>query len=79
MGCRGDFQGGTIVTYTIGCRWIDYCREQFTVQKATAKEALTEADSLQRCDVQIEYIDTPEDGRVDMMMLRVLAEKEGHP
>jgi hypothetical protein len=60
------------MTYTIGCRWMDYGKESFTVQKATAKEVLVEAEGLERSDVRIEYVDTPEHGRLDMQGFRIL-------
>ena len=41
---------------------MDYGKEPFTVQKATAKEALAEAENLERSDVRIEFIDTPTEG-----------------
>ncbi|MBB4398773.1 hypothetical protein [Bradyrhizobium sp. ERR14] len=60
------------MTFTIGCRWQDYKKESFTVEKQTAAEALTEAENLQRSDVRIEYIDTPEHGRLDLWGFRTL-------
>jgi hypothetical protein len=63
------------MTYTVGCRWLDRTKEQFTFQTETAKEALAEAEKVAMSDARIEYIDTPEDGRCDMAMLRVLAKE----
>lgn len=64
------------MTYVIHYRWRDHGRERRTAEKASAREALTEAENIQRSDAEIEYIDTPTEGRVDMVMLRVLAEEE---
>ncbi|MGY4313103.1 hypothetical protein [Bradyrhizobium sp. JR3.5] len=60
------------MTYIIHCRWMDYDKKQFTVEKATAKEALAEAENLIRSDVRIEYVQTPEHGRLDMDGFRTL-------
>jgi hypothetical protein len=63
------------MTYTLGCRWLDYGKEPFTVQKETAQEALAEAENLERSDVRIEYVDTPEHGRLDIHGFRILYSK----
>jgi hypothetical protein len=60
------------MTYTIGCRWLDYGKEPFTTKCETAEEALVEAEKLAASDVRIEYIDTPEHGRLDMHGFRTL-------
>ncbi|MFK4537943.1 hypothetical protein ABIA00_006126 [Bradyrhizobium ottawaense] len=60
------------MTYTIECRYIANSREQFTVEKATASEALIEAENLERSDIRIEYVQTPGHGRLDMYGFRAL-------
>ncbi|MDA9508931.1 hypothetical protein XI09_30715 [Bradyrhizobium sp. CCBAU 11386] len=60
------------MTYTIGCRYTDYDKKAFTVEKDTAAEVLVTAENLERSDVRVEYIDTPEDGRLDMWGFRKL-------
>lgn len=62
------------MTYTIGCRYTDYDKKAFTVEKSTASEALATAENMMRSDVRIEYIDTPEHGRLDMHGFRLLYE-----
>jgi hypothetical protein len=47
-----------------------------TVRANTAQDALTLAESLERNDAEIRFIDTPSDGQVGMDMLRVLAKEE---
>jgi hypothetical protein len=60
------------MTYTIGCRYIDYDKKAFTVEMATAAETLVTAENLERSDVRVEYINTPEHGRLDMYGFRLL-------
>jgi hypothetical protein len=67
------------MAYTIGCRWLDYGKEPFTVRKDTAQEALLEAENLQRSDVPIEYIDTPEMGRIGLDGLRIFVTRRTTP
>ncbi|MGY3238169.1 hypothetical protein ACVWZ4_001175 [Bradyrhizobium sp. USDA 4472] len=64
------------MTYTITCHRTEYGRKYFSVQRPSAREALSKAEFLEMSDIQIDYIDTPTDGRVDMRTLRTLAEKE---
>jgi hypothetical protein len=47
-----------------------------TVRANTAQDALKLAESLERDDAEIRFIDTPSDGQVGMDMLRVLAKEE---
>jgi hypothetical protein len=47
-----------------------------TVRANTAQEAVELAESLERNDTEIQFIDTPSDGRVGIDMLRVLAKEE---
>jgi hypothetical protein len=47
-----------------------------TVRANTAQDALKLAESLERNDAEIQFIDTPTDGRVGIDMLRVLAKEE---
>jgi hypothetical protein len=47
-----------------------------TVRANTAQDALNLAESLERNDAEIRFIDTPSDGQVGMDMLRVLAKEE---
>lgn len=54
------------MTYIIGYRYTDYGKEAGTVERATAAEALAEAENMERSDVRIEYIRTPEHGRLTM-------------
>ena len=42
----------------------------------TAQEAIELAEALTRSDEEIQFIDTPTDGRVGIDMLRVLAKEE---
>jgi hypothetical protein len=42
----------------------------------TAQEAIELAEALARSDEEIQFIDTPTDGRVGIDMLRVLAKEE---
>jgi hypothetical protein len=59
--------------FTIGCRWLDsYENKTFVAKKATAQEVLVAAESFERSDVRIEYIDTPDHGRLDMWGFRKL-------
>jgi len=60
------------VTFTIGCRYRDYDKKSFTVEKETAAEALETVENLQRSDVTIEYIDTPAHARLDLWGFRTL-------
>ncbi|MGY3396497.1 hypothetical protein [Bradyrhizobium sp. 1200_D9_N1_1] len=60
------------MTYTIGCRYTDYDKKAFIIEKETAAEALATAENLERSDVRIEYVDTPEHGRLDMWGFRKL-------
>lgn len=60
------------MAYTIGCRWLDYGKEPFTAEFDTAEKALAEAEKFQMSDVRIEYIDTPEHGRLDTHGFRTL-------
>lgn len=61
------------MTFIMGCRHLDsYAGKNFTVEKETAEEVLVEAESLERSDVRIEYVDTPERGRLDMHGFRLL-------
>ncbi|GMO36549.1 hypothetical protein [Bradyrhizobium ottawaense] len=60
------------MTFTIGCRYRDYDKKSFTVEKETAAEALATSENLERSDVEIEYVDTPEHGRLDMWGFRRL-------
>lgn len=60
------------MTFTIGCRWSDsYDNKTFTVPKETAAEALAEVDLLEKT-VRIEYVDTPDHGRLDVWGFRKL-------
>ncbi len=65
------------MTYTIGCRWLDSGKEAFTFQKDTAQEVLNELYGVEQSDVRIEYIDTPENGRLDSHGFRLLYGKKG--
>ena len=47
-----------------------------TVRTNTAQEAVELAEALTRSDEDIQFIDTPTDGRVGIDMLRVLAKEE---
>jgi hypothetical protein len=47
-----------------------------TVRTNTAQEAVELAEALTRSDEEIQFIDTPTDGRVGIDMLRVLAKEE---
>ena len=47
-----------------------------TVRTNTAQEAIEPAEALTRSDEEIQFIDTPTDGRVGIDMLRVLAKEE---
>jgi hypothetical protein len=47
-----------------------------TVRTNTAQEAIELAEALTRSDEEIQFIDTPTDGRVGIDMLRVLAKEE---
>jgi hypothetical protein len=47
-----------------------------TVRANTAQDALNLAESLERNDAEIRFIDTPSDGQVAWIMLRVLAKEE---
>jgi hypothetical protein len=47
-----------------------------TVRANTAQEAAQLAESLERDGAEIQFIDTPSDGRVGIDMLRVLAKEE---
>jgi hypothetical protein len=47
-----------------------------TVRANTAQNALKLAESLERNDAEIRFIDTPSDGQVGMDMLRVLSKEE---
>ena len=60
------------MTYTIGCRWMNYKKEPFIVEKDTPQEVLAEIEGLERSDVRIEYIATPEHGRLDSHGFRIL-------
>jgi hypothetical protein len=51
---------------------MDYAKEPFTVEKTTAKEVFAELEGLERSDVRIEYIATPEHGRLDAHGFRIL-------
>jgi hypothetical protein len=60
------------MTFTIGCRWLDsYERKNFTVTKETAEEVLTAADGIEHSDARIEYVDTPDHGRLDIRDFRI--------
>jgi hypothetical protein len=50
-----------------------------TVRTNTAQEAIELAEALTRSDEEIQFIDTPTDGRVGIDMLRVLAKEEAAP
>jgi hypothetical protein len=47
-----------------------------TVRTNTAQEAIELAEALTRSDEEIQFIDTPTDGRVGIDMLCVLAKEE---
>lgn len=47
-----------------------------TVRTNTAQEAVELAEALTRSEEEIQFIDTPTDGRVGIDMLRVLAKEE---
>jgi hypothetical protein len=51
-------------------------KEFSTAKFPTAKAAYAEAINLERSDEEIKVVDTPTEGRVDMRMLKVLAERE---
>ncbi|WP_207231231.1 MULTISPECIES: hypothetical protein, partial [unclassified Bradyrhizobium] len=65
------------VPYTIRCHRTEFSRKYFSVQRLSAGEAVCKAECLDRSGVDIDYIDTPSDGRVDLCTLRKLAETEG--
>jgi hypothetical protein len=61
------------MTFTLGCRHLDsYDNKTFTVEKETAAEVLADAENLERSDVRIEYVETPEHGRLDIWGFRKL-------
>jgi hypothetical protein len=62
-----------VMTFTVGCRHVDsYANKIFVFEKETAQEVLVEAENLEKGDVRIEYIETPEHGRLDMWGFRKL-------
>jgi|tagenome__1003787_1003787.scaffolds.fasta_scaffold20811564_3 hypothetical protein len=62
------------MTFTVGCRWLDSYKQDktFTFEKETAAEVLAEAKGIEQSDACIEYVDTPERGRLDMHGFRTL-------
>jgi hypothetical protein len=61
------------MTYIMHCRHLDsYPDKTFTVSKERAEQVLADAENLERSDVRIEHIDTPEHGRLDMWGFRKL-------
>ena len=61
------------MTYTIAWSWRDRPGNFRAAKFATAKEALAEAGGLQMSDAIIEYVDTPDHGRLDFVAFRRFA------
>ncbi|RXH42125.1 hypothetical protein XH94_03605 [Bradyrhizobium zhanjiangense] len=77
VGYTVALNGGGSVPYIIRCHRTGFSRKHFSVQSLSAREALCKAECLERSGVDIDYIDTPSGGRVDLRTFRKLAEAEG--
>jgi hypothetical protein len=63
------------MTYTIGFGMRNN-RQVSTAEKPTAREALALVDALERSDEEIKFIRSPDEGEIDVRMLRILAKEE---
>jgi hypothetical protein len=64
------------MTYTIAWTWVGKSGPPSIAHKATAKEALALVEDHERSDAIIEYVDTPEYGRLDPLGFKVLFDRQ---
>jgi hypothetical protein len=52
-------------------------KELWTTQRPTARDALALVDALQKSNKEIDFIDSPGEGKIGVEMLRIIASEEG--